>query len=619
MKTHKRTTKSGTSTPVGIIHDSGRVGLLCYDEKMLSKGLHIYWSLDGIRFDTSRHPLVLLRNSKNEKIENCRDFCFARDGKEWVLTYIREDSKGAHLVTATSKNMHTFTVICEVPKIKHRSVIVEDLTNNKAAVMYVGGLFVRAATTKNLKDWKIGAELLFTSRAGNFDRGAIRLMGAFTTKKGNLLIYDVSGKEGNKHYLQAGAVLLSSDDPKKILWRAELPLWKGVVDTHHHRVRPLAAIHFNGEVMLYWATGDTVHQAEIPAFFLTEDEVKLSNLFLDRHHRNPIIEPHPHNGWENEAVFNPAAVYDNGEVHLIYRAIGSNGVSVFGYSTSKDGLTFRRRLPHPIYEPNLGFDLPAPSSTGPQEYNPLMYTSGGGWGGCEDPRAVIVGDRVYMTYVAFGGWDSIRIALTSISLKDFRQEKWNWKKPIFLSPPKQTHKNWVLFPEKINGKFAVLHGITPEIMVDYVEDFGKMKDYIYSERKPGVQPGRKGFWDSKVRGVGPPPVKTDIGWLVFYHATDQYDPNKYKIGAMILDLNDPSKVLYRTSRPILEPERHYENDGKPGVVYASGAIVKDEHVYVYYGGGDKVVCVATAHLDEFLKDIVQDVKIPFTFKNFKVA
>jgi len=621
MKSHKRTVKKGTSAPIGIVHDNERIGLLCYDKSLLSKGLHIYWSIDGFHFGVERHPVLLYKGERLEKIELCHDFSFAKEGTRTVMTYVRDGAKGAHLVTAVSKNLHNFDVVSEMPHVKHKSVLVKDFTKDKDLFMYIGGLFIKVAHTKNLKEWKMEEELLFTSRSGDFDRAPIRLMGAHNTRKGILLTYDVSYKEGEKQVLQAGAILFAHGDPKKILWRAELPIFKNPMEDKHHRIKPLSAVLMGDQILLYWAYGDTVLQAEIPALFLANEEVKLSNLFLDRHHKNPIMAPHPHNAWESEAVFNPAAFFDGDEVHLIYRAIGSNGVSVFGYTASADGVSFRKRSPHPVYEPIPGFDIPEGGIKDEHlhTYNPQMYTSGGGWGGCEDPRAVKIGNRIYVTYVAFGGWNSIRMALTSISVKDFRNENWNWRKPVYLSPPNETHKNWVLFPEKINGKYAILHGIAPEILIDYVDDLDKLKKHIKSERPQGPQPGRKGFWDSKVRGAGPPPLKTDIGWLLFYHATDQYDPNKYKLGAMILDLNDPTKVLHRTSRPILSPEMNYENEGKPGVVYASGAIIKDEQLYVYYGGGDRVVCVATVPLKEFLSDIVNDVTIPFSLKDFKVS
>jgi predicted GH43/DUF377 family glycosyl hydrolase len=329
------------------------------------------------------------------------------------------------------------------------------------------------------------------------------------------------------------------------------------------------------------------------------------NFGLNRHPNNPVMSPHAHHDWENVGTFNPGALQDKeGNVHLLYRAIGGGGLSSVGHAESKDGINFKRSL-YPVFQP------PRPPQNDPKEpriYNPSYYTSGGGWGGCEDPRAVQIEDRIYMTYVAFEGWGSIKMAVTSISEEDFKKKKWNWKKPVVISPEGETHKNWVLFPEKINGKFAILHGISPNILIDYLDSL----DNFYNKEKIKSKPpkgGRQEFWDNWVRGAGPPPIKTSAGWLLLYHAMDKNDPNKYKIGAMILDLNDPKKILYRAPKPILSPEMPYENDGKPGVVYASGAIVRDDKLYVYYGGGDKHVCVAETKLQPLLDWLMKNGKV----------
>ncbi len=332
---------------------------------------------------------------------------------------------------------------------------------------------------------------------------------------------------------------------------------------------------------------------------------------INRHHANPVISPLPHREWETNGTFNPAAIKDDeGRVHLLYRAIGDNGLSNIGYASSPDGRNIDRRSSFPVYQPAYEETKPeAKKSSGPAVYNPAIYTSGGGWGGHEDPRAVRIGDRVYMTYTAFQGWESVRIALTSIALKDLKKERWNWKKPKLISPPDEVHKNWVIFPEKINGKFAILHSIVPNILIDYVDDLDGLFPPIKSKRLHGPQPGRKDFWDNRIRGAGPPPIKTDIGWLLLYHAQDDREPSKYKLGAMILEKNDPTKILYRSSEPILTPEMCYENDGKPGVVYASGAIVKNGELIIYYGGGDKHVCVAQTNLESLLGWLMQHGKI----------
>jgi predicted GH43/DUF377 family glycosyl hydrolase len=85
---------------------------------------------------------------------------------------------------------------------------------------------------------------------------------------------------------------------------------------------------------------------------------------------------------------------------------------------------------------------------------------------------------------------------------------------------------------------------------------------------------------------------------------DHKNPDRYRMGALILDLRDPTKVLYRSPYPILEPEEYYENNGyKWGVVYSCGAVVKDGVLFVYYGGADKVIGVATVKLNDLLEDL----------------
>jgi len=210
-----------------------------------------------------------------------------------------------------------------------------------------------------------------------------------------------------------------------------------------------------------------------------------------------------------------------------------------------------------------------------------------------------------MTYVAFNGYTHPGVALTSIDRQDFVEKKWEWEKPVLISKPGEMHKNWVLFPDKINGKYAMLHSVTPKISVHYFDDLSQLKDdkciESFDPKRFWTPQFLRFSWDSYIKGAGPPPIKTPFGWLLFYHALDRLDPGKYKVGAMLLDLKDPTKILYRSIKPVLEPTERYENEGyKAGVVYSCGAIVKEGELYVYYGGADTVVCVAKAFLDQFI-------------------
>jgi predicted GH43/DUF377 family glycosyl hydrolase len=196
------------------------------------------------------------------------------------------------------------------------------------------------------------------------------------------------------------------------------------------------------------------------------------------------------------------------------------------------------------------------------------------------------------------------MAMTSITLDDFISRRWNWKKPVLISPPGEIHKNWVLFPDKINGKYAILHSISPKIMIDYFKSLDELdgNNFIYSVHQGSPLWGSR---DKLIRGVGPAPIKTKYGWLVLYHKMERHDSHRYKLWAMILDEEDPTRILHNSSQPILEPDEWYENEGyKGGVVYSCGAVVKDGQLFVYYGGADKVSCVATANLEAFLKELI---------------
>jgi len=123
----------------------------------------------------------------------------------------------------------------------------------------------------------------------------------------------------------------------------------------------------------------------------------------------------------------------------------------------------------------------------------------------------------------------------------------------------------------------------------------------------------------RTRSAAAPPLKTSDGWLLFYHAMDKEDPGRYKVGALLLDLKDPTKVLYRSEYPLLQPDEWYENDWKPGIIYASGAVIKDGTLFIYYGGGDKHIAVASVNLKEFIHKLKNKEQAVFSKKSVKVT
>jgi predicted GH43/DUF377 family glycosyl hydrolase len=209
-----------------------------------------------------------------------------------------------------------------------------------------------------------------------------------------------------------------------------------------------------------------------------------------------------------------------------------------------------------------------------------------------------------MTYTACQAGE-IRVALTSIRIDDFLNKKWHWRSPVLISPPGEVHKNWVIFPEKIKGKYAILHSLNPKVSIAYVDSLD-FKPNTYIKSYYSGEPQKGSCWDKWIRGAGTVPLKTKYGWLLFYHAMDD-DWSKYKVGAMILDYQNPEKIICRSKEPVLIPDKDYENYGfKSGVVYASGAVVKGENILVYYGGADSYVCVAYANFNEFLEALISE-------------
>lgn len=292
---------------------------------------------------------------------------------------------------------------------------------------------------------------------------------------------------------------------------------------------------------------------------------------LRRLSQDPILLPKAENQWERAAVFNAAAIYDNGLFHLIYRAsdIGPHPrygeyVSRLGYAVSYDGINFMR------------LDKPIMTNDTEQELR-----------GVEDPRIVKIDGIYYMMYIAYGGRyeGDFRICLaTSTNLI-----KWE-KKGIVLD---ETNKDASLFPEKIDGKFVMLHRRYPDIWIAFSDDL-----QTWYGHTPIMKP-IPGNWDSVKVGIAGPPVKVKDGWLLIYHAADEN--SVYRLGAALLDLSDPTKVLARQKEPILEPELEWERNGYvPNVVFSCGNAVKDDTIYVYYGGADTVMGVAVLEM----KDIV---------------
>lgn len=283
-----------------------------------------------------------------------------------------------------------------------------------------------------------------------------------------------------------------------------------------------------------------------------------------RHSKNPILVPDPLNSWEALNVFNPGVVYYKGLFHMFYRAQGLDYVSRIGYAVSEDGIHFNR-MKKPIFEPSSVFETR----------------------GVEDPRITYLADedRFIMAYTAYSDLGTTPMFAASHNLI-------TWARLAALVEG-QDNKDHVLFPEKINGSYFSLHRPPPSI------SFAISDDLIHWTLKDSILEPRPGLWDCRRVGAGGVPIKTDQGWLVIYHAYD--DDHIYRLGACLLDIQEPWRVISRAKTYFMQPEEIWEQKGDvPNVVFScANPLVKDT-VYLYYAGADRMIGLATAKLTDLI-------------------
>ena len=569
--------------------------------------LQLSSSSDGVNFQTTPDTPVIRdeKSGKEESIKKCKDFRISKLNGEYVLTYKKFTRGDKYKINgAVSNDLKTWKGIGKLSKIDKPGVVVPNYTYKRRYVMYFGEGEIKVGFSKSLKRWTVIDKPVLGPRGGYFDNLYLEVVSCSLTDKGIYLVYTV--KDGAGFYHSAGAAIFDKKDPVKMLWRSEHPVWRRAENWKDKAIYPMGIVHGEGKSIFYWVvSGEGIRAVVLTPTDLATDTV------LKNFEGNPIIEPVHEHPWESVATFNPAAVEDGDKTHILYRAVGNTHNSVIGYASSKDGTNIDERLKDPIFVHS------ASEGGNPHKPNPIsipFFSPRAGWcGGCEDPRVTKIGDTLYMTFVSFDGCSPPRVALTSIKMKDFRAKKWNWTEPVLISPPGIVNKNAVIFPEKVKDKYVIFHRVFPSILIDFVDDLnfdGKTK---FLEGHYSIDP-RVGYWDSRKLGAGASPIKTKDGWLLIYQGVDDLDPHyRYRIGAMLLDPNDPTRILYRCKKPILEP-----GWGDDNIAYPCGAVVKRDKLFVYYGSADVRVKVASAELGaviDALKDSGEPKIMPISFLN----
>lgn len=211
--------------------------------------------------------------------------------------------------------------------------------------------------------------------------------------------------------------------------------------------------------------------------------------------------------------------------------------------------------------------------------------------GIEDCRVATMSDGFYLTFTEVS---PVAVGVGMMHTGDFR----HFTHEGMIFPPH--NKDCALFEEKVgNFYFAFHRPSSPELGGNYMW-VAESSDRIHWGRHTCIATTREGHFDSARLGAGAPPIRTPEGWLEIYHgATDE---NRYCLGAMLLDINDPTKVLARTEEPIMEPIASYEQTGFFGnVVFTNGHIVEGDTIHMYYGASDEVICQADLSISEIME------------------
>jgi len=326
-----------------------------------------------------------------------------------------------------------------------------------------------------------------------------------------------------------------------------------------------------------------------------------------------ILEP-TNLEFENLAVLNPTCVKDGNTVHMFYRALDRERHSSIGYAKLKGPLKVVKRAKKPVLFPEFDYEK----------------------NGVEDPRIVFLDGVYYMFYTAYDGKNALVAYATSKDLLKFEKKgiisprmtykeagdifrhlklkdrylffEWLYKN-VIANDVLLWEKDAFLFPKKINGKFALIHRILPEIQVIYFNDFSELtlkfwknylmhlSDYVVLEPK---------YWyESRDIGGGCPPIETKRGWLLIYHAVEDIKRGKiYRAGAALLDKKNPCKVIGRLKEPLFSPEEEWEQKGiVNNVVFPTGTTIFDERLYIYYGAADSCIGVVSLDLEELLTEL----------------
>lgn len=326
-----------------------------------------------------------------------------------------------------------------------------------------------------------------------------------------------------------------------------------------------------------------------------------------------IILERSENGFDNQAVLNPACIESGGVTHMFYRAVRKGDmVSSIGYCRL-EGNQAVQRSDKPVLFPEHDYEKR----------------------GVEDPRIVFLDGVYYLFYTAYDGKNALFAYATSADLVHFTKHgvispRITYAEAARLFGLSKTpmmeryfffdsyirdrqgddillwEKDAFIFPGKFNNRFALVHRVLPGIQVTYFDDFKELTDDYWRTHLKNL--GDHVLLDPEYRfesrniGGGCPPIETQDGWLMIYHAVEDSRRGKiYHAAAALLDLANPRKVIGRLKKPLFSPVEPWEKQGDVNnVVFPTGAVVKEGRLYLYYGAADKLIAAKSIDLEEIV-------------------
>lgn len=311
-------------------------------------------------------------------------------------------------------------------------------------------------------------------------------------------------------------------------------------------------------------------------------------MFFRRSEHNPILHasqwPYPAN-----TVFNAGAALVDGETLLLVRVEDYRGISHLTVARSRDGVTGWRIDPEPTFIPD------------PANYPEELY-------GIEDPRIIWLEDmkKWAVTYTSYSpGGPLVSLALT----EDFKA--FSRLGPVM--PPDD--KDSALFPRRFGGRWAMIHRPSATMFSGRVHIWLSFSPDLrhWGDHRILIKSREGAWWDAYKIGLSPPPLETELGWLVLYHGVRNTPAGcLYRLGLALLDLEDPARMTHRGDEWIFAPEMPYERTGDVSdVVFPCGWTLEPGtgKIRMYYGMADTSIGMATADLGELL-DFVKKYPLP---------